>query len=770
MTSTVVGAALIAAIAVACEHIGHENEGKEPTREHLRVKLNKKALKPFRPLDLAVTLPATTSSLVERAQQTVSLCFCEGQDRVTNHRIRACQKCYHTTCEDCGGNPEHYYGPYGEGYQKPRLHPRLFESEIKKALPMRIRLTNIDTKSLASVQTMDHDDIWSNILSDLNDSGASDLRFQSIVRNHKWTLSWSSLYYRMDLSLFRGKATWFLYALPDPSEPAASHKRKSLMPPIARMEPQDHNILLGLWHFRVPPTSTPKVKIIGRGKSVPAWEAKLGLPESHWADMTLYEELSITLVEPVSDQWFEDEISGQYELLADCDTANHSLYKRRSVDEQAEPLFFFFDPHRYGNSDHDYFVFAREKCRLDYKEHRHILARLSKKWRPTALSDELVDCFVDSRWVPVAADLEPFIGTGKPEFAAIKPTFSPNVAFGIVPSAEEAKVAAKALVLQPDEPAEETGFHPYVFSGPDTEDRRCICITCEEAEEEEQAAHARAKAAEALAIKDEEGIKDHEAITSSAIEAKKWIRCAEATLSVLHCNIIVDQGSFRKLEGAGWTTVQPPDYHATLSELSFASNRIGKLDGFPDGWWPLALPTRIRKCPTCAPKYPDFKWQSKRLGAKSWRIIPYEDEYQANRFEEQMRRRPDTTVLQICKGNDHVVNLRIGINVAALAHQALANLQSFDNSSESTLDFCTAQWRLDAHYQHHRNPFLPLYKLRHNRSDCRSDHLFLRQLKQSDGCTELDLSLQLRPEQTRSLQWMLNQESLFTPPFLRQES
>ena len=689
MTSTVVGAALIAAITVACEYLGHVDNEEEPSSKLVSVDFSGVALRIPRRLDLGSTSEFTTSSLEQKAGQTVSLCFCEGQDHVTNRRIRACQKCYHTTCERCGGNPQHYYGPYGEGYVTPRAQPQSFERMIKKALPMRIRLTHIDIEALATVQTVDDDEIWSSILFDLNDPGVEDLRFRSTVRNQKWTVSYSSSKYRMDLIFFGGKATWFLYALPEPSEPAKSPKRKTLMSPLARMEAQGDDPLSGSWQFRVPSTSTLKVKIIGLGKTVPAWEAKLGLPEAEWADMTVSEALSVTLAEPVPDSWFEKEISGKYELLDDCDTANHKLYKRLPVDEEAEPLFLFFDPHRYGDPDHDYFVFAREKCRLDYQEQRHILARLSEKWRPTELSDEAVDCFVDSRWIPIAADLEPFAGVGTPEYSVIRHAFNPNVAFGITR-------------LNGNE---------------------------------------------------------------------EWDLCQAATLNILCSDITVNEEDFKEWEGTAWTTVQPPDHHVVLSELSFLINRINHLDGFSDLWRPLALPVLITRCSTCAPRAPDLKWQSKRQGKSAWRIVPYEDEDQANHFEEQMRHRPDTVVLQIYKDDNHVVHMRIGINVAALAHQALANLQGLHDSIDSTNEPCTAQWRLDKQYKHYRKVNLPLFTLQHNRSDCESQHIF--HLKPDpdpdDPYTELDPQRQLRTEQKRSLEWMISQESPEAAPFLRQE-
>ncbi|KAL8824594.1 MAG: hypothetical protein Q9191_004950 [Dirinaria sp. TL-2023a] len=759
MTSTVVGAALIAAITVACKHIGHDNSGEEPTREQSQVQFSKQALKPRRPLDFAMTLPFTTSALVKRAKQAASLCLCEGPDHVTTRLIRECRKCYHTTCEQCGGNPEHYYGPYKIGKELQRIHPRIFEYQIKKVLPTRIRLTNIDIKSLASVQTMHHDDIWSSILSNFYHSGTEDLRFRSIVRNNKWTVSWSSSYYRMDLILFGEKATWFLYALPEPSEPAASRKRKTLASPIARMEPQNDDIMSGSWHIRVPPAEPLRIKIIGRGNRVPAWEATLGLTESRFADQKLNEELSITLAKPGYDQWFEKEISGEYELLADCDTANHSLYKRRSVNEQAEPLFLFLDPHPYGNPERDYFVFAREKGRLDYRERRHILARLSTKWQPTALSEEPVNCFVDSHWTPVAADFEPFIGTGRSDFAVIKPSFTPNIAFGIIASAEEAKVAAEALVLQPEEREEDPEFEvaeEYDDEGSvssiDGDDEEITSPVDEHNEE---------------MISSAQG--EDRGIHPSAEEVKALNACANGTFNVMSCSVTVDEESFAELKGAQWTTVQPPDYHAVLAKLSFMTNRISSLDDFRSHWRPLALPTRIRKCPACAPKHPELKWQAKGRGKNSWRIVPYEDEYQAALYEEKMRGRPNTVSLQICRGNNHVVNLRVGINAAALAHQALAILQGSDDPSESTPEFCTAQWRLDVRYQHYQKPSLRMFQLSHNRRDRQSDHLFQRQVHSEDEFLVVKPSDQLRPEQTRSLGWMISREDEFASPFLRQE-
>ena len=634
------------------------------------------ALKPSRQLDLAATTPSRTPELIDCARHTVALCYCEGQIHVTARRIRRCQKCYHTTCERCGGNPQHDYGSYGTGYAFPRQIPQNFEDLIKKALPMQLRLTNLDIKTLANIRTVDEDNIWSSIVFDLAVLGVEDLRFRSAVRNEKWTVTFSSSKYRLDLVFSRAKdtwkATWFLYALAHASHKVESSDRKTRVSPIARMEPQD-DILSGCWHFRVPSTRVSRVRISGKGTRVPSWEAKLGLTETRFAEMTVYDKLSITLADLPSEPEPKASILGEYELLPNCGTACHSLYKQIQVGEKAEPLFLFLDPDRYEKSANDYFVFARETFRLGYQEHRHIIARLSNTWRPTALSTHPVDCFADSDWVPIAADLQKFDGTAQPRYAVVKPSH-------------------RTIVAQ-----------PKPITGP-----------------------------------------------------KQKTDCANATFSILSCNVPVGAEDFGEWQGSKWITIEPPHHSAVLHELYFVMNRVRDLDDFPDHWRSLQLPVHTGLCMTCAPRPPTLKWQSKGKG-NSWRMVPYEHEDEAKNFEDLMASRPQALVLQAYKDHVNTAHFRIGLNVATLAHQALANLLGFDPRVPFNTKPVSAEWRLDVHYQHHRKPTLPTFTLRHNRGDRELHHRFPEQ------------HLRLRVEQRRSLAWMVDQERGKTKPFMRQE-
>lgn len=62
-----------------------------------------------------------------------------------------------------------------------------------------------------------------------------------------------------------------------------------------------------------------------------------------------------------------------------CGTACNSLY-RRCDPEEKDPLYFFFDPSSYLETEHDRYVFADDCSRIS--THRRLIASVAPKWRP----------------------------------------------------------------------------------------------------------------------------------------------------------------------------------------------------------------------------------------------------------------------------------------------------------------------------------------------------------------------------------------------------
>ncbi|KAK6360599.1 hypothetical protein TWF730_006737 [Orbilia blumenaviensis] len=154
-------------------------------------------------------------------------------------------------------------------------------------------------------------------------------------------------------------------------------------------------------------------------------------------------------------------------------------------------------------------------------------------------------------------------------------------------------------------------------------------------------------------------------------------------------------------------------------------------------------------CGTCAPRKPSLSWKMVRD-----KMTLIEDPNESAVWERAMKARPQAwvTVLKVenIDGHDHL-QLNIGLNIASLCHRAVDILPG-----ETGLGDLTVTWRLKSDYVRPPRLFLPSFTVKSNRADQQSVQppMFL---------------INLRPEQLRSLTWMLLQESPMTPLFIEQE-
>jgi len=235
--------------------------------------------------------------------------------------------------------------------------------------------------------------------------------------------------------------------------------------------------------------------------------------------------------------------------------------------------------------------------------------------------------------------------------------------------------------------------------------------------------------------------------------------CKHAGEALLQCFIpisvtdLTDQPTDNEMR-----TVDATHLKVTLSQLTFVLEKVRHLEGFSDTWRNLQVPPRIRKCKTCTPKEPDLKWSFKQKG-RIETIVPYEDERQALDFEKGMSDLPEAFSVQIRKLDNSWCALRIGLNVPALAHLALAQLPAFSDSRRITSSATTtAKWRLDVNHKPSK-PVLPMFILRDNSGDAVIQHQFLVPGLNENGIAVLKPgAIQLRADQKQALGWMLGRE------------
>ena len=399
MTSTVVGAAMIAAL-VAGYPILPRGEGptmdvdsslglKDNVREDSEPVRQDLALADFRETPLDTILLAVSRS--------VRLCLCEGRRMLTQRYLQRCELCGHTTCVSCGGNPRHRYSSLGLEETRERMHPAQFEDMLKNALPMTLEFHGLDTKAYETLNgggmKVSASDLA--ILQDaLRPALGAELRFQSMTRAQMWTVHYDSPHLRLELVLESRQAEWRLFAKPARTEPGNSRARKLLESPLARMRPAGQSLLQGVWQISLPVATSFTVAITGTEKTVPSWESQLGIQGLNgqvWSQVRV--EVPEESLKPL-----EANISGDYRLLQNCGTPFGFLHKKESNDD-GRPIFLFVESTRLGDHKKDCLVFAHDCRRLNYGETRRIIAQLSPVSRiSTSFGVEPVKGQVFEQW------------------------------------------------------------------------------------------------------------------------------------------------------------------------------------------------------------------------------------------------------------------------------------------------------------------------------------------------------------------------------------
>ena len=155
-------------------------------------------------------------------------------------------------------------------------------------------------------------------------------------------------------------------------------------------------------------------------------------------------------------------------------------------------------------------------------------------------------------------------------------------------------------------------------------------------------------------------------------------------------------------------------------------------------------------CTVCVPQKPRILWGRNRKG---W-IKAYEDPHDAAVYERQIKAKPPPFLVFRCVDERDIGNLRITLNIQTLLHQACDKLVGSRVVHHDNVSFF---WRLVPNAHDARNLRFPKFKLANNKDDSQSSQppRFL---------------LSLRPEQLRSLSWMVSQEDDNVAPFEEEET
>ncbi|KAG0123556.1 hypothetical protein HOY82DRAFT_495139 [Tuber indicum] len=664
MTSTVVGTATLVALLLSKNVLRPPNDdGMDVDVDDLDISTRiggDEQLKQ-RPLDLSTTQAFKISDLLKLALRSSRLCVCEGRSDMTSSLLSRCEECGFSSCERCGGRPEHVYKALSV---HDRLAPLTFEDMLKGVLPMRLVVAGITEKFLESLKTANPTAAghistkdWGIFISLILDATSGEFRFTNLKRQQIWSVSYDAPAAKLELLLDPSQPEWRLFAKCPTSEGVNSRKRAMCKAPMARMRLSNAQDIMDCGVEVCLPTRYDfNLTLEGEGDLVESWQAQLGLQDSKFAEKKVWSYIRMTVPDEAK-ECLDRDLSGLWKLLPACGTSNGALHKQVDSDGGAQ-LFFFLDPTKCGEPKHDPFVFSVSPRRYAYGEQRPLVAKLDPKFRTFGdNTPRVVRCHVDGQWV-----------------------------------------VAKGSTLKPPSASTQTvGRAIYATPG-------------------------------------------KKGLEISVTKAS----CAAAN-AILTCRVPLENQAEGVWPKGVWKQVDKIHERNTFESLAWLTERVRSMRHLSN-WNALDLPEDHTSCERCAPTPPNLRWVMK--GNK---FVPMEDAKQAAPYELALKNRPSPFVTQLMLEDDSTGILRIGLNIPTLVHRALSRLPS-----EGREEMPMLSWRLTTDYIPETQLTLPAFELTSNKKD--------QQHTQPPR-----FITKLRPEQLRSLSWMMTQEEEDAIPFVEEE-
>ena len=235
------------------------------------------------------------------------------------------------------------------------------------------------------------------------------------------------------------------------------------------------------------------------------------------------------------------------------------------------------------------------------------------------------------------------------------------------------------------------------------------------------------------------------------------MNCTAPAITFMHCRTEAD------VSKAAWELVDHTTERRIFASSAWLTERTRHLEGISSRWRAVKMSKHdyLIACPKCAPAVPTIRWKAsentrKTPAAPSKKIDPltvepYEDPAEAIRYEKAMKARPHPIRTCVRHEGDIVNELKISLNIPALVHRALSK---YSDSQQAVL----VHWRLDTNCDFSKAAHLPAFVVPDNKEDAKLPHTFRGN------------KAVLRPEQQRSLSWMLKQETNSTSQFQESET
>ena len=658
--------------------------------------------------------------LLRESVESRRMCVTEGGDlALPFSSLLQCKSCGFTASKECN-TPVRKYEEHEfvemDASGMTRMDPAAFRKKLLDVLPMRVELVSFNLDDIIKPSGIDNDlwDGWKDAVNIATSSKTSsegariseEYRFSRLQRSHIWTAYYSALgASRLELQLSQAGAVWLLFAQAPPQK---GPLKEALDRPIARMKvnPAKNMFTGGDWEVCLPKTSSVNLSIEGVGREVDSWRAKLGL-KGEFESEVRYERLKIS-VQNNDCESLREKIDGEYDLLSKCGGACGSLHKRARSGESnvsgsaGSDVFFFLESGRCSVGSDDSYVFSHSKHRTGYGEYRDTLLRID----------------------PAANYRTEFQANHKRENSAVRALISGEFVQIDGASLQHVSSRTDATIRFPLENSLRVSLSPAGW-------KNCPeILSCE------------------LPLAESDGLYE---------ECNKLFS-RDGQSSVIEVNLQKSRGIF--------------------DNLAFATSRLSIPEAVSRSWLALErsgleiIDGEEVSCNTCSPFRPAVKWTMVTTGKKV-QIKPIEDGKEAAGYERAMKRRPNPWLVTLSqeketnRSKDSFLKLQIGCNAVSLVYRALglfprgsfsrrAMLQlARSKKDESARADCIFEWRIIPHVDKSlQSGDFPTLYLTSNKKD--------KPAAQPPGFDEL---YPLRPEQLRSLAWMLAQEASATPFF-----
>lgn len=158
---------------------------------------------------------------------------------------------------------------------------------------------------------------------------------------------------------------------------------------------------------------------------------------------------------------------------------------------------------------------------------------------------------------------------------------------------------------------------------------------------------------------------------ASVAAAQLTLDCRQAEL-ILKCNFVGT--SAVNDDGRGFRDVDPKD-DRSFEQHSYILESMRRHLPTAD-WRELPSDTAGCACESCAPRRPALRWMLNQTQS----IKPYEDPASVGTYERAVKQRPQPMVFQVSHNGSRVSTVHFGVNLASLAHRAMARLPAHHTS------------------------------------------------------------------------------------------